>query len=138
MRIRIAAAALTLAVSAAACGGDYDGPAYVVGRYTCVNPATGQPDYCVEYSDGTSAMVPFGIYDSAWYGTTLVYAHGRYTVVATSRATRRLAPDVYHVTYRAHVSGYSGMSYVSKGRVIYRGPASAGRSYSRTSYAGRH
>jgi hypothetical protein len=139
-------AGVALAASLTACGYDaYDdgySPAYVVGRYTCVNPNSGQPDYCVEYSDGTSEMVPFGIYNTAYYGTVLTYSHSRWITTRTSYYSHRTASDVYHVTYRTYhartggytASGYGGMSYRSRaGRVIYR----SGSSYRSSSYSFR-
>jgi hypothetical protein len=124
--------------SATACGFDYNGyagPPYVVGTYTCVNPYSGQPDYCVEYSDGTSNMVPFWVYNTIGYGSVLSYSHSRYTIVHSTYYTGRRAPDVYHVSYHAHSysSGYGGMSYrASNGQVRYRSysPSSSYRSYS--------
>lgn len=134
------ALALSLSACSAADFGYYDaysGPPYVVGKYTCVNPYSGQLDYCVEYSDGTSQLVPWGIYDTIDYGYGLTYYNHRYTVVRTSYSRSGGAPDVYHVTYHARTGGtttssYGGMSYRnSSGRVIYS--SGSATSY-RTSY----
>lgn len=113
------------------------GPVYVVGTYTCTNPNSGQIDYCVEYSDGSSSLVPFWVYNSVGYGSVLSYTTSTHVWV-TSRSsyyTGRRAPDVYHVTYHARtggtttVSAFGGMSYRNKsGRVIYRS-AATGTSY---------
>lgn len=149
--------ALALAVPAgmmAACdstGYGYDVPAYVIGHYTCVNPSSGQLDYCVEYSDGTSSLVPWSVYSTVLYGQLLTVSHSVWTVHATSYVRPGYgAPDVYHVRYHAarvypsvlsaqravtvraaRASGvtYGGMSYRNKnGQVAYRSPT--GRTYS--------
>jgi hypothetical protein len=134
--------AAALAASLAACDGNqgYYAQPYVIGTYTCASPLTGLPDYCVEYSDGTSSIVPYAIYRNVYYGSTLTYISGHYSY--SRPAVLRRAPDVYHVAYHAHsYTGYSGMSYVSKGRVVYRGASTAGYSHSgpyRSSWSGRH
>jgi hypothetical protein len=141
-RASSAITAAVLAASLAACtDGQYYAP-YVVGTYTCASPLTGQPDYCVEYSDGTSALVPFSIYSTVYYGSVLTYSGSRYSY--TRPAVLRRAPDVYHVVYHAHSfttnssrGSYQGMSYVNKGRVIYRAPGSSYHSTFRSSYSGR-
>lgn len=121
-----------LLLGSAACGAYDDGyaQAYVVGKYTCVNPNSGQPDYCVEYSDGTSSLVPFGVYNTLYYGSILDYTNHRYVITRSSSYSRRYLPDVYHVSYHVHtygsVSSYGGMSFRNKaGRVVYRSPSGA-------------
>lgn len=123
----------TAALSTTACAdlGDYGyvGPAYVVGTYTCTNPASGQIDYCVEYNDGSSQLVPFSIYSTVAYGSVLSFTNYRWTVARSSYYSARRAPDVYHVTYRAYntrsyrsytsSTSYSGMSTRRNGKVSY-------------------
>lgn len=125
-----AAIVATAALSTTACAdlGDYGyvGPAYVVGTYTCTNPASGQIDYCVEYNDGSSQLVPFSIYSTVAYGSVLSFTNYRWTTTRSSFYSARRAPDVYHVTYRAYnarsytsSTSYSGMSTRRNGRVSY-------------------
>jgi len=149
--IVLASALLALSAILAACGGpgNNDGLVFVIGHYTCINPLSGELDYCVEYSDGTSAMVPFGIYNTVPYGASLIYGGGRYTIVRTRVTRSYAAPDVYHVSYHAHsytsttktAATYGGMSYRNgQGRVVYRTASvrsSSISSYRSSSYRGR-
>src|SRR5579872_6325077 len=102
-QVAVAAAAAALTAGLTACGQlddyGYGSPAYVTGTYTCTNPYSGQPDYCVEYDDGSSQLVPFPVYSSACYGCVLSYAGSSWHVTRTSWYTGRRAPDVYHVHY---------------------------------------
>lgn len=137
----IAGAALT----AAACGsyGYTDaGPAYVVGHYTCTDPYSGQPDYCVEYNNGYSTMVPWSIYSTISYGMTLNYVNHHWYTTRSSYYRRGVVADVYHVRYRQYTRSttrsYTGMSFRRNGVVSYGSPRTSYRSYSFRSYSGRH
>lgn len=145
--------ALVIAVPASAvvsaCATDgyygYAGPAYVIGHYACVNPLSGRLDYCVEYSDGTSSLVPWSIYSTVLFGQYLTVSHSVWTVHTVTGIHVHVVPDVYHVRYRAArvypsvtvaqrvatqryrtSSGtvYGGMSYRNEsGQVVYRSPS---------------
>lgn len=136
-----------------ACGldGGYTGPPYVVGHYTGVNPHSGMPDYFELLSDGTCQMVPFSIWNTAPYGSTLSFSSHRTWVVHSTVYTRRgsAAPDVSYSSWRtarpaspASLSRrpavtYDGMSYRSNrtGRVVYTSPG--GTAYRSSSYGSR-
>lgn len=155
-RVILGRAALSAAIiggtaAPLACGldnGYYDGPPYVIGHYTCVNPSSGMPDYCELLSDGTYQMVPFSIWNTVAYGSVLSYsAHRTWVIHSTSYTRAGVAPDVNYsawrsarqataTTSRRSTVTYDGMSYRSNktGRVVYRSASSTGRTASFSSH----
>lgn len=126
----------SLAITTTACGidGGYGGPAYVVGKYTCPDPTTGLPAYCVEYSDGTSNVVPYWVYSGVYYGSILSYSHSRYSFTRPSKLV--YAPRVTNVHYHVHSYTSRTGSYStrlgSRSRTAYQSykSSSSYRSYS--------
>jgi hypothetical protein len=150
IKVKALAAGIAAAVALAtplACGSmqyddGYSGPAYVIGPYaggSCVSPVTGEPEYCELLSDGTYQVVPYGIYNSAPYGSVLSFSHNHYNIVHTSITRSGRAPDVSYSSYRTakrvsarsySASSYNGMSSYgtgkSRGTVVYSSSGSNG------------